>query len=456
MHKEKLFGTDGVRGVANVYPMTVEMAMALGQGVAGVLKAHSKRQRIVIGKDTRLSGYMLENALVGGICSMGGDALLVGPLPTPAVAFLTRNMRADAGIVISASHNPYEDNGIKVFGRDGYKLPDELEEEIEQYALGLGKNAGPLPRPTASSVGRARRIEDAVGRYIVALKNSFPSNLTLDGMRLGLDCAHGATYKVAPLVFGELGAELVTLGVEPNGININDGVGALHPQGLQELVRAGQAQIGIGLDGDGDRLIMVDEKGEVVDGDHVLAICARAMQMKGTLKNNTVVATVMSNLGLELSLAEKGIALLRTSVGDRYVVEAMKKGGYNLGGEQSGHLIFLDYNNTGDGLVSALQILGIMVATGKSLSELKSVMTPIPQMLRSIKVGKRVDLSKEQGLVGVFSKVEKELGKRGRMLVRYSGTEPLLRIMVESEDEKLTHLMVEELIQAAYKELGKG
>lgn len=455
----KLFGTDGVRGVANIYPMTVEMAMALGQGIAGVLKAHNNRQRIVIGKDTRLSGYMLENALVGGICSMGGDALLVGPLPTPAVAFLTRNMRADAGIVISASHNPYEDNGIKVFGRDGYKLPDELEDEIEEYVLNAGHNngGGNSPgRPTAANVGRARRIEDAVGRYIVALKNSFPGKLTLDGMRLALDCANGATYKVAPLVFSELGAELVTVGVEPNGVNINAGVGALYPEGLQAIVKAGRAQIGIGLDGDGDRLILVDEKGEVVDGDHVLAICASAMQMDGTLKNNTVVATVMSNLGLELCLAEKGIKLLRTSVGDRYVVEAMQKGGYNLGGEQSGHLIFLDHNTTGDGLTSALQVLAVMMASGKTLHELKSIMTPIPQMLKSIKVGKRVDLNKEEGLVGVFNAVEKQLGKRGRMLVRYSGTEPLLRIMVESEDESLTAKMLDELIEAAYKNLGKG
>jgi phosphoglucosamine mutase len=455
VNQQKLFGTDGIRGVANVYPMTVEMAMAVGQGVASVLKAHNNRQRIVIGKDTRQSGYMLENALVAGICSMGGDAVLVGPMPTPAVAFLTCNMRADAGIVISASHNPYEDNGIKVFGRDGFKLPDELEAEVEAYALNLCTNGGLASlRPTAMSVGRAKRIDDAPGRYIVALKNSFPRYLSLDGMRVALDCAHGAAYKVAPMVLGELGAEITTLGVAPNGVNINDGVGALHPQKLQNLVQTGQAQVGLALDGDGDRLIMVDEKGQLVDGDHVLAICAQAMQMAGSLHHNTVVATVMSNLGLELCLTEMGISLLRTAVGDRHVVEAMRNGDFNLGGEQSGHLIFLDHNTTGDGLLSALQVLAIMAATGKTLHELKALMTPLPQMLRSIKVGKRVDLQQQEGLQKIFAQAEAKLGKTGRILVRYSGTEPLLRVMVESDDSALTSQLADELCQAALKELG--
>ena len=454
MTSNKLFGTDGVRGVANVYPMTVEMAMFIGQAVAAILKEHAHRQRILIGKDTRLSGYMLENSLVAGICSMGGDALVVGPLPTPAVAFLTRNMRADAGIVISASHNPYEDNGIKVFGRDGYKLPDNLEEELEEYVRDLRDGSNNAPRPTADSVGRARRIEDALGRYIVALKYTFPSHLSLDGLNLAVDCAHGATYRVAPAVLSELGAGLTLLGVEPNGVNINAGVGALHPEGLQKIIKEGQAQVGLALDGDGDRLIMVDEKGEIVDGDHILAISAQAMRAKGVLKNNTVVATVMSNLGLELCLADMNIKLLRTSVGDRNVVEAMRQGGFNLGGEQSGHLIFLDHNTTGDGLLSALQVLSIMVESGKTLHELKSLLTPIPQVLKSFKVGKRVDLATVPGLVKAFKQAEQKLGKRGRMLVRYSGTEPLLRVMVESEDEKLTETMVEELCQAAIRELG--
>jgi phosphoglucosamine mutase len=456
VQQEKLFGTDGVRGIANVYPMTVEMAMFVGQAVAAVLKAHTSRQRILIGKDTRLSGYMLENALVAGICSMGGDALLVGPMPTPAVAFLTRNMRADAGIVISASHNPYEDNGIKIFGADGYKLPDYLEEELEVYVRYLRDGSLNAPRPTAGSVGRARRIDDALGRYIVALKYTFPGRLSLDGLRLAVDCAHGATYKVAPAVLSELGASLTLLGVEPNGVNINDGVGSLHPESLQRLIKEGQAAVGLAFDGDGDRLILIDEKGETVDGDHVLAICARHMQAEGILKHNTVVATVMSNLGLELCLKELGIKLLRTSVGDRNVVEAMRKHGYNLGGEQSGHLIFLDHNTTGDGLLSALQVLAVMAESGRPLYELKSILTPIPQMLKSIKVGKRVDLHQQPGLLKTFKWVEETLGGRGRMLVRYSGTEPLLRIMVESEDARITEAMINELITAAYRELGKG
>jgi phosphoglucosamine mutase len=454
--QEKLFGTDGVRGIANVYPMTVEISMFIGQAAAAVLKAHASRQRILIGKDTRLSGYMLENALVAGICSMGGDALLVGPLPTPAVAFLTCNMRADAGIVISASHNPYEDNGIKIFGADGYKLPDSLEDELEIYVRYLHSGSRDAPRPTADSVGRARRIDDALGRYIVALKYTFPPHLSLDGFKLAVDCAHGAAYKVAPAVLSELGASLVLLGVEPNGTNINQQAGSLHPQGLQKIVRQGNASIGLAFDGDGDRLILVDEKGEVTDGDHVLAICARYMKERGLLRHNTVVATVMSNLGLELCLKELGIKLVRTSVGDRHVVEAMRRHAYNLGGEQSGHLIFLDHNTTGDGLLSALQVLAIMAESGRSLHELKKILTPIPQMLKSIRVKHRADLNSLPELTKTFRQVEEKLGSRGRMLVRYSGTEPLLRIMVESEDARITESLVEELTEAAYQALGKG
>jgi phosphoglucosamine mutase len=454
--QEKLFGTDGVRGIANVYPMTVEISMFIGQAVAAVLKAHASRQRILIGKDTRLSGYMLENALVAGICSMGGDALLVGPLPTPAVAFLTRNMRADAGIVISASHNPYEDNGIKIFGADGYKLSDVLEEELESYVRSLHAGSRDAPRPTADSVGRARRIDDALGRYIVALKYTFPQNLSLDGFKLAVDCAHGATYKVAPAVLGELGASLALLGVEPNGTNINAQAGSLHPAGLQQMVREGRASLGLAFDGDGDRLILVDEKAEVVDGDQVLALCAKAMQERGLLRQSTVVATVMSNLGLELCLRELNIQLLRTNVGDRYVVEAMRGQGYNLGGEQSGHIIFLDHNTTGDGLLSALQVLAIMAESGRSLYELKKILTPIPQILKNIRVKQKADLAKEAQWSKTFKQVESRLGSRGRVLVRYSGTEPVLRIMVESEDARLTESAVEELAAAAYRVLGRG
>ena len=317
--QRKLFGTDGVRGVANVHPMTVEMAMGIGQGVASVLKSHAGRRKIIIGKDTRLSGYMLENALVAGICSMGVDTLLVGPLPTPAIAFLTRNMRADAGIVISASHNPYEDNGIKIFARNGFKLPDEMEVAIEDYALSLEAKNGNAPRPTADAVGRARRIDDALGRYIVFLKNTFPVESTLDGLTIAVDCAHGATYKVAPAVLSELGANLKLVGVEPNGTNINAGVGALHPDRLAAMVRETDADMGLAFDGDGDRIIMVDEDGEIIDGDEIMAICADFLIDRGGLKQATVVATVMSNLGLELCLRDRGIRMLRTKVGDRYV-----------------------------------------------------------------------------------------------------------------------------------------
>lgn len=452
----KIFGTDGVRGVANIFPMTVEMAMAIGQGVAAVFKNHSQRHKIIIGKDTRLSGYMFENALVAGILSMGVDVRLVGPLPTPAIAFITRNMRADAGIVISASHNPYEDNGIKIFGRTGFKLPDEVEEKVESYALAsLGGNDGVI-RPTAQAIGKAKRIDDAPGRYIVFLKNAFPTEYTLDGMRLAVDCAHGATYKVAPSVFSELGAELALTGVDPDGTNINEKVGALHPENLQKAIKEGNADIGLAFDGDGDRLIMVDENGDIVDGDAIMAICADDMIARGALRQATLVATVMSNLGLEIALRERGIRMLRTKVGDRYVVEAMAEGGYSFGGEQSGHLVFLDHNTTGDGILSALMVLRVMVTTGKPLSELRKIMKPIPQTLVNLKVAERKPLADSPTLARSISSQEKTLGDRGRVLVRYSGTEPLLRIMVEAEDEKLMQNAAQALEEAALTDLGKG
>lgn len=454
--KEKIFGTDGVRGVANIYPMTVEMAMAIGQGVASVFKNHSKRHKIIIGKDTRLSGYMFENALVAGILSMGVDVRLVGPLPTPAIAFITRNMRADAGIVISASHNSYEDNGIKIFSRTGYKLPDDVEEQVESYALASVCGQTDLHRPTAQAIGKAKRIDDAPGRYIVFLKHAFPTEYTLDGLRLAVDCAHGATYKVAPSVFRELGAELTLMGVDPDGTNINDQVGALHPENLQEAIKAGKADIGLAFDGDGDRLIMVDEKGEIVDGDTIMAICADDMISRGALRQATLVATVMSNLGLEIALRERGIRMLRTKVGDRYVVEAMAKGGYSFGGEQSGHLVFLDHNTTGDGILSALQVLRVMVSTGKPLSELRKIMQPIPQVLVNLRVAKRKPLADSPKLTKAISAQEERLGQRGRVLVRYSGTEPLLRIMVEAEDETLMNDAAQALKEAALADLGQG
>ncbi|MCB2225220.1 MAG: phosphoglucosamine mutase [Desulfarculaceae bacterium] len=452
--ERKIFGTDGVRGVANQPPMTVEMAVAIGQGVAHVLGTGDQRRRVILGKDTRLSGYMFENALVAGLCSMGRDVLVVGPLPTPAVAFLSRNMRCAAGIVISASHNPYQDNGIKVFGRDGFKLPDAVEAEMEDFALKMLEAGGNGQGPQPGRVGRARRIDDARGRYIVFLKNSFPVEYTLDGLTVAIDCAHGATYQVAPAVFSELGAEVAVIGAEPDGTNINAGVGALHPEGLAALVKENKANIGLAFDGDGDRLIMVDEKGEVVDGDEVMAICADHLMTAGRLNHATLVATVMSNLGLELCLRERGIRMLRTKVGDRYVVEAMRKGGYNLGGEQSGHILFLDHNTTGDGIASALQVLSVMVQTGKPLSELKSIMTRLPQVLINLPVKRKPPLAEQPALVKAMKAQEERLGEEGRLLLRYSGTEPKLRIMVEATDPALMEQVAEELKQVVIKTLG--
>ena len=450
----KIFGTDGVRGVANEPPMTVEMAVAIGQGVASVLTDGDQRRKVILGKDTRLSGYMFENALVAGLCSMGRDVLVVGPLPTPALAFLTRNMRCAAGIVISASHNPYQDNGIKIFGHDGFKLPDAVEADIENYVLDVVSCGGSYSRPEQGRVGRARRIDDALGRYIVFLKNSFPVEHTLDGLTVAMDCAHGATYRVAPAVFSELGAEVAVMGDKPNGANINDGVGALHPEGLAELVKTSKADLGLAFDGDGDRLIMVDENGEVVDGDQIMALCADHLMTAGGLNHATLVATVMSNLGLELCLRERGIRMLRTKVGDRYVVEAMRRGGYNLGGEQSGHILFLDHNTTGDGIASALQVLSVMVQTGKKLSELKSIMTRLPQVLINVPVTRKPPITEMPRLVKAINAQEERLGDQGRLLLRYSGTEPKLRIMVEATDPNLMEQVAGELKQVVLAELG--
>ena len=429
---KQLFGTDGVRGVANVYPMTTEIAMQLGRAIAFIVKNRVRGNTIVIGKDTRLSGYMLENALAAGICSMGVNVQLVGPLPTPGIAFITTSMRADAGVVISASHNPFQDNGIKIFSADGFKLPDEVEADIEDLIFSQKMAA---LRPVAEEVGRASRIDDAAGRYIVALKNTFPKDYVLDDFHIVLDCAHGATYKVAPHVFAELGARVTCIGCEPDGTNINAGCGALHPEVMAARVQQLGADIGLALDGDGDRLIVCDEHGTIVDGDHIMAICASELMHRRKLKKKTLVATVMSNMGLEQAMTALGGQMVRTQVGDRYVVETMRARGYNFGGEQSGHLVFLDYNTTGDGTLAALQLLAIMIRKRKPLSELAAIMTTYPQILENVRMAVRIAPEQIPGFPEALRACEQRLGSRGRILVRPSGTEPVIRVMTEGEDE---------------------
>jgi phosphoglucosamine mutase len=446
-----LFGTDGVRGVANVEPMTSETALRLGRALAHVSKRSPHRHKILIGKDTRLSGYMLEQAMASGICSMGVDVLLVGPLPTPGIAFLTRSMRADAGVVISASHNPFQDNGIKFFGSTGFKLPDDLELEIERYVLGDSIDA---LRPTATAIGKAYRIDDAIGRYNVLVKSTFPRALTLDGLTIALDCGHGAAYRVAPEVLEELGARVVAIGVDPNGENINDGVGALHPGALQALVRQSGAHVGLALDGDADRAILIDERGEVVDGDEVMAILATHLHARGELHENTLVATVMSNLGLHVAMREHGIRVVTTAVGDRYVVEAMVRGGFNLGGEQSGHIVFLDHNTTGDGLITGLAVLARVVESGRALSELRGVMKRYPQVLRNLPVRTKPAVESLPAVVSAMRAAERALGERGRILVRYSGTEMLLRVMLEGESESQIEALAADIVAAAVAAIG--
>jgi phosphoglucosamine mutase len=448
---KKLFGTDGVRGVANVYPMTSEMAMQIGRAAAYIFKNGHKRHRIVIGKDTRLSCYMIENAMAAGICSMGVDVVLVGPLPTPGIANLTSSMRADAGVVISASHNPFQDNGIKFFSRDGFKLPDETELKIEE--LIFSKKIDSL-RPIASEVGKAHRIESVVGRYVVFLKSTFPKDLDLDGMKIVLDCANGAAYKVAPTVLEELGAEVICLGVSPNGTNINAGCGSLYPQVISEAVKEHRADLGIALDGDADRVIFVDEFGNEVDGDQIMAICATEMLKKKSLNKNTLVATVMSNMGLDIALKRAGGKVIKTAVGDRYVVEEMQRGGYNLGGEQSGHMIFLDHNTTGDGMLAALQVLAIMRRYDKTLSELAEVMIPLPQVLVNVRVAEKKDIQTVPEIAKVVTAIEEQLKDEGRILVRYSGTEPLLRIMLEGQDKYMITGWAKEIADVVESKLG--
>jgi len=447
----KLFGTDGVRGVANQDPMTSEMAMRIGRAAAHIFRDSARRHRIVIGKDTRLSGYMIESALTAGLCSMGMDVLLVGPVPTPGIAFLTRSLRADAGVVISASHNPYEDNGIKFFGRDGFKLPDEVEFKMEELIFSGGIDA---IRPTAAEIGKAFRIDDAIGRYNEFVKSSIPRGMDLSGLRIVVDSANGAAYKIGPRVLTELGADVISLYDQPNGVNINQGCGSLHPKVICRAVVANTAQIGVAFDGDADRLILCDEKGTVVDGDTVMAICALHMMKHGNLKHNTLVATVMSNLGLELAMEQAGGKLVRAAVGDRYVMEKMIEGGYNLGGEQSGHLIFLDHNTTGDGLISALQILTIMKQTQKPLSELATCMKTYPQVLVNVKVKERRDLESIPAIAERMSEIARKLEGTGRLLVRYSGTEPKVRVMIEGEDQKEIKALADGLAGIIREKLG--
>jgi phosphoglucosamine mutase len=447
----RLFGTDGIRGVANVHPMTGEMMLKVGRAVAYLIKKGPHRHRVVIGKDTRLSGYMLETALASGICSMGVDVLICGPLPTPAISQLTVSMRADAGAVISASHNPYQDNGIKFFSHDGFKLPDEIEMKIEELIANDELNQ---LRPTATSIGKAFRIDDAGGRYVVFAKSTFPKDLTLEGLTIVVDCAHGAAYRVAPAVLQELGAKVITIGAAPDGKNINKGFGALHPETMCKTVLKTGANLGIALDGDADRLIVADEKGQVVHGDAVLAICGLDLLARKALPKKTLVATVMSNLGLDQCVEKAGGRVVRARVGDRYVVEEMRKNGYSFGGEQSGHLIFLEHATTGDGTVAALALLSVMVQSGKPISELVKVMDVYPQAQLNLPVRKKPELGSIPEVMRAIRDVEEKLGKEGRVLVRYSGTEPKVRVLVEGPDKKLIETYADGIAAELKKSIG--
>ncbi len=437
----KYFGTDGIRGLTNTAPMTAEMAMKVGMAAGAHFRRGDHRHRVVIGKDTRLSGYMLESAMVAGFTSVGMDVTLVGPMPTPAVAMLTHSMRADMGVMISASHNPYADNGIKLFGPDGYKLSDADEMAIEELI------AGEIALAPAAQIGRARRVEDARGRYINSAKATFPSELTLDGLRIVVDCANGAAYNVAPSALWELGADVVAIGVEPNGRNINDGCGSTAPQLLRETVVASGAHIGIALDGDADRLIVVDEAGRVVDGDQLMATIAMGWARRGLLKNGSLVATVMSNLGLERYLESHELGLIRTKVGDRYVLEAMRSRGCNVGGEQSGHIILSDYATTGDGLVAALQILAEIVRAGKPASEVLHRFDPLPQLLKNVRFAGGKPLE-DAHVKAVIADAEAELNGHGRLVIRPSGTEPVIRVMAEGDDLGQVEAVVDRICEA--------
>ncbi len=439
--RSKLFGTDGIRGKANHYPMTGEIAYEVGRAAAYVLKKKNGRNKILIGKDTRLSGYLLESALTSGICSMGMNVVLVGPMPTPGIAFVTRSLRVDAGVVISASHNPYDDNGIKFFSSTGFKLPDRTESEIEKtmFSGKLGKI-----RPEGAGIGKAYRVDDASGRYIEYVKSTFPKGRTLEGLKVVIDCSNGSAYKITPTVLSELGADVIPINNKPDGININANCGTTHPQGMQRAVLEYKADIGIAHDGDADRTLLSDEKGVLVDGDKVIAICALDMKKEGILKGNTVVATVMSNIGFELGLKKAGIKVVRTQVGDRYVVEEMIKRGCNIGGEQSGHIVFLDHNTTGDGPITALQVLSAMIRSGKKLSQLATCIPIYPQVLVNVPVRKVKDIKAFPKITSAIKKAEKQL-KNGRILVRPSGTEPKIRVMAEGDNMDEITTITEEI-----------
>ena len=439
----KLFGTDGVRGRANTYPMTAEMALRLGAAAGRYFRRNGQdRHRVVIGKDTRLSGYMLENALTAGLTSTGMNVLLLGPVPTPAVGFLTRSMRADVGIMISASHNPAHDNGIKFFGPDGFKLSDEAEAEIEAIV------AGEIIPAQPQNIGRAKRIDDGRGRYVEYAKTTFPAGLTLDGLKVVVDCAHGAAYRAAPDVLWELGAEVIPLGVSPNGHNINDGVGSTHPEACAKAVLEHGAHMGISLDGDADRVMIIDEKGRVADGDQIMALLAGRWAEQGRLRGGALVATVMSNLGLERFLNGRGLRLERTNVGDRYVVERMRGQGFNLGGEQSGHIVMTDYATTGDGLIAGLQFLAAMTESGRLASDLVTQFEPVPQMLKNVRYQAGADPLSKGSVQAEIARAEARLNGSGRVLIRKSGTEPLIRVMAEAEDEVVLREVVEGIVAA--------
>jgi len=446
----KLFGTDGIRGIANEYPMTAEMALNIGRATAHLFKKKGHVAKIIVGKDTRISGYMFESALVSGICSMGVNAIMVGVMPTPGIAFLTSSMRADAGIVISASHNPLQDNGIKIFSHEGFKLPDEKELTIEDFIFA---NNAHKHRPAPGDLGKVYRLDDARGRYTVFLKHTFPREFTLEGMRIVLDCANGATYRIAPDTFFELGAEVTTLFDQPDGVNINVACGSQYPEKLAEEVMKKKADVGFAFDGDGDRLIAVDEKGAVLTGDQILAICASMMKKEGSLNNNLVVRTVMSNIGLSVAFEKLGIDSIITKVGDRYVLEEMINKGATIGGEDSGHLLFLQHHTTGDGIITALQVLTAMKREGKPLSKLAKIMTVFPQVLINIEVKARPDLSTVPEITEAIKDVEKVIGNRGRVLVRYSGTQNMCRVMVEGPTHEETKKYCQRIAEVVKKKL---
>ena len=452
LNMRKLFGTDGIRGKSNTFPMTADLALKLGQAAAAVFKRHLNKEKItaVIGKDTRKSGYLFEYALTSGLCSMGVDVYLVGPMPTPAIAHLTKSFAADFGIVISASHNPATDNGIKFFDTDGFKLPDEVEEEIESL---MDSNID-TSEINGTAVGKAKRIDDAAGRYIEYTKNSIKNKL-LAGLKIILDCANGAAYKVAPLIFRELGAEVIVLNNSPDGLNINEQCGSLHPDVIKSAVLGRKADIGIALDGDADRVIMVDEKGNDVDGDHIMAMCALDMKNRGKLNKNTVVVTVMTNIGFDIAMKKAGINVVKTKVGDRYVVEEMRQNDYSLGGEQSGHIIFFNRSTTGDGTLSALQVLALMKHSRKKLSDLAKIMASYPQTLVNIMVRQKKPIEKMLGVCEAIAGAEKRLGSDGRVLVRYSGTENKCRVMLEGRDENEINLLADNIALKIKEEIGE-